>query len=514
MTGDRYRLRRNAWLATLFGGCVLLLVAAAPVGAEPTGVSVGDAGQVAEGDVATFRISIDSVSNADLTFGYNLGGTAGKDDVGPALPSPATIRRGQLFVDVLVPTKPDLLDENDESLTLNLQTSPVPLKDLTGAATIVDDDTASIAVPDVKQPEGTGSGTTRFSFEVVLDGESSTDVVLAWQATAATAVPSEDFGPAGGQVQWRPGQNGVRTVSVDVVRDAKAETDETFKLDLRLTSGVATIARGSAVGTIVNDDAGTPAPSPPPPPPPAGPGLSIGDGVVNEGASSIPIEVTLTPAAQQTVTVQFEGQASATGPSATPGADFTLQAGTLTFSPGETKKTITAAVANDTVPEPDETFRVVLKGQTPTSVKLAAATATVKIVDNDSSSAGRLPFVVPTRPATLATPVVTPIKAKPVARKKKRLQARVLSVRMDGRLNGLRRARIGVTLNQNVTARLVLLQGKRSVKSSPFTLRAGNRGLYVVLPPNVARGRVVFRLQLTTATNRRVVLQTKLLLTV
>jgi hypothetical protein len=485
----------------------VLLVAASPARADPTSVSVGDAGPVTEGQNAVFRLSLDSAATSDVSLGFNFGGTAEASDFTGTSPSTVLIPRGQTFVDVTVPTTADTVDENDESLTLNLQTSPVALADVSGTAIIVDDDTASVTVGDVSQPEGTGVGSTRLTFEITMSGTSSTAVSVGWQTVPGTAVSPADFSSGGGTVQWPAGRSGARAVMVEIARDSSAEPDETLTVTLSGLAGIAVVADGTASGIIVDDDT------------PAGQNVSaatltIGDAVVNEGTASVVLSVTLGGSAAQTVSVQFEGQSGAgPRPPATLGTDFSLPPGTLTFALGQTTQTITVAITQDAVAEADETFQVVLGGQTPAGVTIARGTATVTIVDNDTAVSPRvippaLPVVIPsTRPVTVPA---APIGPKPIARKK--LTARLLSTRLIGKLDGRSRAAIRVTLNQRVSARLVFVQGRRVIRSAPFVLTAGNRTVVVLFPGDAKSGRVDLRLQLTTANSGKKVLKTKLVL--
>src|SRR5262249_31437364 len=80
----------------------------------------------------------------------------------------------------------------------------------------------------------------------------------------------------------------------------------------------------------------------------------------NSGTTSVTFTVTLSFASTETVTVQF---ATANG-SATAGSDYRVATGTLTFSPGETGKTITVLVYVDRLAEQNETFFVNLSGAT------------------------------------------------------------------------------------------------------------------------------------------------------
>ncbi|MGH2527822.1 MAG: Calx-beta domain-containing protein [Actinomycetota bacterium] len=87
----------------------------------------------------------------------------------------------------------------------------------------------------------------------------------------------------------------------------------------------------------------------------------------NAGTSNFDFTVTLSPASSQTVTVAYATtDGTATGGSSCAGfpTDYETTAGSLSFAPGETQKTITVRVCGDTVNEPDETFFVNLSGAT------------------------------------------------------------------------------------------------------------------------------------------------------
>ena len=72
-----------------------------------------------------------------------------------------------------------------------------------------------------------------------------------------------------------------------------------------------------------------------------------------------PARVRLSAAYDQPVTVSFR---TADGTATTADGDYVATAGTLTFAPGETTKTITVEVKGDGKREPDEAFAVDLFG--------------------------------------------------------------------------------------------------------------------------------------------------------
>lgn len=107
------------------------------------------------------------------------------------------------------------------------------------------------------------------------------------------------------------------------------------------------------------------------------PTISIIDYSVNENIGTITITFTLSAASSQTVTVNFATLAN----TATSGADYTAQSGMITFAPGETSKTITLAIINDTAVETNESFYIQLSNAI--NGAILDPQATITIIDND-----------------------------------------------------------------------------------------------------------------------------------
>ncbi|HEY2882237.1 MAG TPA: cellulose binding domain-containing protein [Pirellulales bacterium] len=121
--------------------------------------------------------------------------------------------------------------------------------------------------------------------------------------------------------------------------------------------------------------------------PPVLPSLSIADVSLaegNSGTKSASFTVTLSAPATSNVTVNFASRdGSAPGTSATAGSDYTAASGKLTFSPGQTSKTINVPVIGDTVFESDESFYLDLSAAV--GATLARSTATGTITNDDAA---------------------------------------------------------------------------------------------------------------------------------
>jgi hypothetical protein len=112
------------------------------------------------------------------------------------------------------------------------------------------------------------------------------------------------------------------------------------------------------------------------------PTLSIADAAALEGASgtrTLAFIVRLSAPSTKNVTVAY----STANQTAAAGSDYNAASGTLTFSAGQTQRSISVTIRGDTTYEPDETFRVSLSN--PTNATIADGTGIGTIRNDDSA---------------------------------------------------------------------------------------------------------------------------------
>jgi serine protease AprX len=111
--------------------------------------------------------------------------------------------------------------------------------------------TPTISVEDVRVTEGR-SGRKPVTFTVTLSQTSTAQVNVSYGTADGTASAGSDYVAASGSLTFAAGERS-KAVAIQVVGDKTAEPDETFALNLSAPVN-ATLARGAATATIVNDD--------------------------------------------------------------------------------------------------------------------------------------------------------------------------------------------------------------------------------------------------------------------
>ncbi|WP_420611312.1 Calx-beta domain-containing protein [Candidatus Poriferisodalis sp.] len=334
-------------------------------------VSVAGGGGVTEGGDAIFTVSAVPAPSAPLTVDVSVA-QSGDFGVSPGTRTVTVPASGS--VTLTVSTTDDSTDEADGQVTATVDAgSGYTVSATAGTATVAvaDDDDPPPVIPEISVAAGAG----------VTEGGDATFTVSAVPAPSApltvdvSVSQSGDFGVATGPRTVTVGTSGTATLTVTTTNDSADEADGTATVTVDAGSGYTVSATAGTATVAVSDDD---------PPPPtavnATPSLSISDATAGEGGT-LTFTVTLSPASGRYVWVHYYARpAFGAGLSAT-FADFAQAYGMLTFNPGETSKTITVAAVDDSSPEGDETFTVVLYSAVQAAIADGEGIGT--ITDND-----------------------------------------------------------------------------------------------------------------------------------
>ena len=195
-------------------------------------------------------------------------------------------------------------------------------------------------------------------------------VQLATANGSATA--GQDYTATTQNVSWANGDDGTKTVTVPIANDAAVEGAETFTATLSNPTGGASLgAPATAAVTIQDDDS------------PQGPG-QIGFGAFAFAAAenaAATVKVVRSGGSAGQVSVQYATQVG----SATPQDDYEPRAGTLTFGPGETAKSVAVPLRNDGDPEELESFGIALSSPGGGAGLGAIRRATILVFDDEEA---------------------------------------------------------------------------------------------------------------------------------
>ena len=331
----------------------------------PPSVSLADASTTNENAASINLVAtLSAASEKTITVDYATSdgtATAGSDytaDTGTITFAP-NVTTQNIPVSVLA----DTTDEDDETVTVTLSNpSEVTINDAIGILTITDDDNEpNITIADMTTPNETAIGR---SITVSLDAASEKTITVDYATADGTATAANDYISYLGLLTFNHGITS-QTVDITIVQDTIDELDETLTVTL---SNPTNSSISTATGTVtITDDEGTPT-------------LSIADvTTTDESPANLTATVTLSGDSSQTVTVAW---ATSDG-TATAAADYTAAGGTLTFSPGDTSKTVDITILADTIDEENETFAVALSSPTNALISTSSGTATMTITDDD-----------------------------------------------------------------------------------------------------------------------------------
>src|SRR5262245_32781875 len=322
--------------------------------------------------LVTATLSHSSVHTVTVDFATSNGTAVAGTDYTSKSVTPLTFTPGQTAKGVTVALTEDELDESDETFRVTLSNENAAWLGTPDVATvtILDNDPPpnvhfSAATLSVDEDEGP------FNVTVTLSAASGLTVTVRYATSdgpaTGTDMIGDDYSIEVGIVTFAPGQT-TKLVPMMIHDDVWDEANETFNIKLSQPSNAVIDDPSAMTITILDDDGVTPTVR-----------FSGPVTATVEGAGVVTLTVLLSTSTLDTVTVNY---ATANGSAEEPG-DYTQTNGTLTFLPGQTSKTVTVSVADDSVVnEFMETFKVTLSNVTNATLGTPNP-ARVLVLDND-----------------------------------------------------------------------------------------------------------------------------------
>ena len=316
--------------------------------------------EFSEGLGGQVTLNLSEVSGLDVTVEYlTVSGSAlaGEDFI--PISGTVAISPGETEAVIAVTILEDDLDESNESLLIRftgIENASYTGGDLT--VTIADNDSApQLTVNGVTVSEDVGSA------ELTLQlSAASGKTVGATVATAnGGATAGADYQAVMQTVEFAPGET-LRNISVPILDDTLDEPDELFRAVISNMSNATYSGEDILVLVSDNDEP---------------PRLTAGNVTAGEGDGSAELTLQLDAASGKTVGATV----STADGSAIAGEDYQALSRAVEFAPGETTKTVSVPLADDSLDESEEIF--VLEISNMSNATYSGEDISVLVSDND-----------------------------------------------------------------------------------------------------------------------------------
>lgn len=222
--------------------------------------------------------------------------------------------------------------------------------------------TPQMTVSDLWQDEGTPGTKPAFFYLSILPAATSA-VTFSIATSPGTAQPGVDYTEKAASNQSMAAGTTTRAFFVNITGDAKAETNETFTVNLDQVIG-SIVAKAQGKGVILDDDSVA---------------LTIRDAVVLEGSggagTTVAFDVMLSRPSAMPVSFDIETLPG----TAIAGVDYmSRHQQTRVIDPGRTRSRFEVTVVADSAPEGTENFRVMIRNAVGAVITDEIATGTIQ----------------------------------------------------------------------------------------------------------------------------------------
>jgi hypothetical protein len=226
--------------------------------------------------------------------------------------------------------------------------------------------------------EEPAAGTSTATFTVSLTNPTVQVVTVDYATADGSAQGGSDYVATSGTLTFNPLETS-KTVAVTINSDGIVEPTEYFFVNLLQTNNNAFIFDGQGKGTIADSPSASYF------------GFSAPTYTADEGTGSASITVTRSGDTSKEVSVDYSTVNTTYVPcavvsgQAAQNCDFLLASGTLSFKAGETSKTFSVIVIDDSRVEGNETLQLALSNPSAGAIIGPGSTATLTINDNDTA---------------------------------------------------------------------------------------------------------------------------------
>jgi hypothetical protein len=324
------------------------------------------------GNPGQFKFTTRGSGSGSVTIHYLVEGTATPGSDYAPLTGSITMGRNSTKTITVTPLD-DGEAEDLETITVSIIPDPSysTFLDTTATVNLVDDEQPAVSV---YRDAGTLTETSNstLGFYLHRTGPTSSPLLVRF-AMSGTATAGSDYQELPTTVTIPAGKAGV-CVTSPLIPDSLSEGTETAIMTVTADPAYG-LGQSSVTQYLLDDD-----------------GFDLAVGFANtsktgpEAAGVVHLPVSLSAPAATAVTVNY----LIAGGSANQGIDYELDPGTLTFQPGETEKSISLTVLEDSFQEPDQTLEISL--QHPIGAALSSSQLTYTITDNDDPSLPSIGF--------------------------------------------------------------------------------------------------------------------------
>jgi Ca2+-binding RTX toxin-like protein len=328
-------------------------------------------------------------------------GSSNNNDYTALANQPVSFATNQTSASVTISITDDSIAESSETFgfIVNRFANNDPLSGEIVASsnfTIVDNDAVPTSYAIAPNPANVNEGAGTLSFTVTRSGSFPAETVFASTATNLGSSNSGDYaGLLNQAVSFATGETS-KTVTVSITNDAVVESNETFGFIVqRNASDPISTFLASSTFIITNNSVV-----------PTSYSISPNPANVNEEAGTLSFTLTRSNGeSAQTIflsTVQNQGSIN--------NGDYLGQLNeAVTFAAGETSKTVSLQILDNTTAESTETFSVIVQQSPSDPISSYLAAVTFNITDHDTVSVNQRPLI--TGPSSLVFPTNSTINA-------------------------------------------------------------------------------------------------------